>query len=355
MSYQFSVAVALLFIPICLYLSKRLGLLFGCFSTYMAIYASYLSFNMHNRYEYFTPLMNTMSINSGFSLLYCVIFLFGVLLMPKSILANFRYAIPLWSLCDALYVLHSYSKGLILPGGNAYAGFLDYGGMNATGMALGCAFVLPDDKCPKAERYLRYLGLLIIITGIILSKSAIPFFILGVILGCLFLFKSKNLSLVNLWPLFTALLLGVVTVGHKMHNSSFRFDAYRIFFKSLKETKGLLFGNGLGSLRVMSGQVQLEQKFMVWLENGKLKGWVWQWLHSDILQTWWENGVFAFVFLLLVYLECLYRSFKKRDFPLLSLGLGLGIAGGVNYPCRYAVTAFFVTYFLVSALDKKTA
>jgi O-antigen ligase len=135
-----------------------------------------------------------------------------------------------------------------------------------------------------------------------------------------------------------------------MINSSQRFDAYKVFMKYLYHHGMVTFGAGLGSLRVYAPTVQSESGFMVTFNESGLKGWIWQWLHSDFLQSWFELGVIGFLLVLLIYIHSIIIAYRRGDQELFSLGLGLGIAAAVNYPCRYFSTAFLVVYFLVQSL-----
>jgi hypothetical protein len=349
--YQFSIGLAFCCIPIAIYLGKRLGFLFGVLAGYVGIYSMCLSMNLHGRYFKFPfELGNAVSIATTYTFLTCTILLFGVLHTPRKWRKLMRVAIPTYTVANSLYVVKNFAGGFLLFGGNGYSGFLNYSGMNGTQIALGCAFLIPLATDTKAQRYLRYLGLLISLTAIILSKSAIPFGVFGIVVAARYIHQGRGL-----FYLAGALALGGVCVGPKMLSSSERFTAYKIFMGYLWEKKRMLLGEGLGTLSVYAPTIQFENKFMVWEEAGRIKGWVWSWLHSDFIQSFFELGAIGFVLIMLIYLQALMRSkVTNRDWEIFSLGVGLGGAALLNYPCRYFSTAFLVTYFLVEALERKS-
>lgn len=350
MTYQFSFGLAFLCIPVSYYLSKRLGVLFGVLSAYVSIQSFSLIMNMHGRYKEIPDLQNSVSINAAFSLLICGALLFGLLHTPGKWLQAFRVTIPLYTVCNALYVIRSAFIGFRLPGGHGYTGLLDYAGMSGTLMALGTAFLIPKETDTKAARNLRLLGLGISITGIILSKSAIPYGVLGVVITSR-LISQSGISVSSLLPLGAALALGGFFVGSKMVNSSGRFQAYRVFLTYLYEAKMYVFGTGLGSLKVFAPTVQINSNFMMEETEKGVRGWVWTRLHSDFLESLFQLGIIGFLLVVLVYLYALIRAFLSRDSELFSLGIGLGAAASLNYPLHYFSTAFLAVYFVVSALE----
>lgn len=346
-NWQFSVGLAMCCIPISVYLSKKMGLLFGVFSAYFLIHSVCATTNFYAK-NMALPIefQNQLSITSGFSLLYALIIFFGIFLMEGNNRRRMRIAFAGLVVVDALYVINSWRIGFALPGGRGYTGLLDYCGMNGTLMALGCAFLIPQFKSNYLLVRTQLISLTIVIAAIILSKTAIPFGVIGIVIaGNLFVQNRKLLGFV-LFPIFMSLLIGYATVGSKMADSSRRFEAYSIFMSFLKNEKKLTFGTSLGTLRDWAPTIQYRAKFMV---DGH-GGWVWDKLHSDFLQLWFEQGWISFLMIIALYFQCLYRAYKMRDASLFSLGIGLGGAASLNYPLRYFSTSALVAYFIVASL-----
>lgn len=345
MYYQYAIGISFCCIPICIFLKKSLGLLFGVCSAYISTYSISIILNSHGRYvDYPGQFKDFILINSSSGFLIAIIFLISMLHVPPNIRSYLRASVPLYTVCNALYVINSARIGYRLGGGNGYTGFLDYAGMNASLIALGCAFLIPKASDLPANKIFRISGFLISICGIILSKSAIPFGIVGLILFSRVRHRALGIIL--------TIAVGWITIGEKMIGSSDRFTAYRIFMAWLYRSKFLLFGTGLGSFSAFAPTVQIKSHFMMEMTRQGIKGWFWPWLHSDFLQCFFEFGVVGGGLIVSTYLYCLMRNIKiNRDAELFSLGLGLGGCALLNYPCRYFSTAFLIAWYLVESLD----
>lgn len=345
MYFQWSIGLGFCVFPIAHYVTRRLGMWMGVAVGYFGIYSVYIIMNSHGRYaSYPEVLRDSLSASASLALIFSILLLFGALHMPRRFLDSMRVAIPTLTTCNALYAIHSAITGFRLGGGNGYTSFLDYAGMSSTLMALGCAFLVPEKKDAPLAYKLKIFALCISFAGIVVSKGAIAFGVLGLICAS---------RIRRVWPMVACLLAGGAVVGSKMINSSNRFDAYKVFVTHQIKMGSAGLGSGPGSFPVLAPTIQMMNNFMMEVVDGKMKGWWWPWLHSDFLQIFTELGIFGFVLSVYVYGSALICALKSKDYDLFSLGVGLGGAALLNYPFRYFSTAFLVVYFLVQALDSK--
>lgn len=345
MALQFAVGLSFLSIFLSYHIARKLGWLAGVTAAYTAIYCIAVMLYLHGKYPVTIDMQmrNALAVNSGFCLCILLLMVIPLLEAPKSWLANIRCILGPYTVTNALLVLFNWKMGLKLGNSNGVQGFLDYSGMNACLMGVGCAFLLPNEKSPYKE-IPKFTGLCLTIWAIWLSKSALSFGVLGVVIATRFF---------NPIPAFLAMGMGVAAVGTKMLTSSFRFTAYKLFLKELYHQGKWVFGTGPGTFRVLSAQIQINHNFMIDMKTQT--GWLWLWMHSDFLQALFEGGIIYFVLCVGLYTECMVRMYKNQDREFLSFGMGLGVMGALNYPCRYFPTAFLCAYFLVVALLREEA
>lgn len=349
-SFQYSVGLALCAIPIAISAAKKLGTLFGIFCGYTTVHSVNGITNFYGKNTHLPmELQNQVSITTAFSFLYAIIIFLCVLLMDKKYRRYLRLSFAAISVINGLYAIHSYYTGFRLPGGYGWTSLLDYCGMSATMTALGLAFILPSTLKISVDLVVRALAVSVAVAGIVLSKSAIPFVVVGVIAAAHLLSINRRRFLAPASMLFAVLLSGYLCVGTKMINSSGRFQAYGVFLRFLKSEKRLLFGTGLGTLKDYAMTAQSRESFMM----GERGGWIWDKLHSEVIQLWFEMGIPALVLAVIIYFQCLARLYKVKDYNMMAFGAGLAVALCVNYPLRYFTTSLMAALFLVDSLYRE--
>lgn len=340
MAWQNAIGLGLLCIPISYYFYKKLGLTFAVFASYASVNAVCSAMNLNGRYaKYPINFKNEISIHACFSLLIAFAMLVAIIETPKRWRKHIPNAIAIYTVVAALHVIRGWYFNYRLPGGYGYLGFFDYCGQSGVAIALGCSFLIPRPGVRPHDDILRILGLIIAVIGIVLSKCAIPFGVLCLVLMC----RMR-------WVLAIPAVLGLsyLDVGTKMINSSHRFEAYKTFMGQLWNSKFWVFGTGLGSFISWAPMIQKQTGFML----GPKGGFFWYWMHSDVLQLGFELGGVGLLLGLSAYAMALFQARMKFRPELLSLGLGMFGASLLDYPRQYFVTGFFLAYFLVEALRK---
>lgn len=275
--------------------------------------------------------------NSQVALFMLLFTAFTVTELPKSWRLALRKAIPLYTVSNAILVIWTAIFGVKFGNSGGYQGFLDYSGMNAVLMA-SCAgfftFVKQDRTCVKAA---KLTGFALLITALILSRSAIGW---GVLAVALFF------STWSIWVVHLSVIGGIFAVGAKMFDSSMRFPAYKLFMGELFRAKAWIWGTGLGTFKLFSPTIQAQHHFM----ETPTGNWIFVWMHSDILQSWFEGGVFTFLLLLIVLTIAGINLLKRGDWEILSLFCGLVAGALLDYPARYFPTALLSMFALVEGL-----
>lgn len=347
MNRQFSICLILCCIPISFYILKEMGLAFGCLFSYLLISSVNTVMNFYGRAAHLPiQLQNNLSINAAFSLIIALLMFFAVLFLDKDTRSRLPVCFALWGLIDCAYKFNSVRTGFILNGGFGFTGLLDYCGMDGTAIALSSAMMIPA----KGEKikWWNILGLVIAAAGVVLSKTAIPFGVFGLVLfswlliqrGWFFALAGMGLSILSGW----------FVVGDKIFNSSRRFEAYQVFIKFLIDEGKAWLGYGLGGVRTFAPTAQERVKFMVEITPNGLTGWLWDKLHSEFIQSFFEFGLPGFVMIIVVYALCVRVSYLRKDPRLFAFGVALGGACALNYPLRYAITALMTCYFVVECL-----
>lgn len=225
-----------------------------------------------------------------------------------------------------------------LPEGVGFSGFLNYAGMNGVLLCLSIPFLLKKNL--KA-----ITALLLVAIAIILSKSSIPYGVAAIVVGSYYLckhqFAKKMLICLSLIPMFVGLLVEKAT----LFDSSYRFQAYKTFMGVWWRNAGHWFGTGLGTFPIIERPIQINTGFMV----GPQTVFYWPTLHSDWLQIVFETGFVGLALALLLYGESLWRLYKKQNAQVFSMLCGIGASAIFDFPLRYFVTAFLLSFSISSA------
>lgn len=349
MGWQWSMGLALCFYPISKWLQKRYGMTFAIFVCYLGISTVSIGFFSQGKYQGNHPAIYQSICSAAISSLLMAGILFFA--AANTSLSALKKIIPFFTVANALYVIYGWLAGTGRLGwGRGYVGFLDYAGSNGCLIASCMGFIVPSNLDAKAARYLKSVGYLICIGAVILSMSAIPWGVLTIVMLCI------TMSLQGFIPL----ILGFGFLGHHMMQSSFRFEAYRVFMtawyeRALQQWTLFIFGTGFGSFPTYVPEIQRKARFMV-DENGS--GSLWFWLHSCWLQSGvFELGLLGFFLMCAIYFLILKKFYLKKDKEMLSLSLGLGATALLNFPTKYFATAFLIAVICAHglALEKEEA
>lgn len=336
---QTSIAMGILSIPIAMYFAKRLGTLFGCFVVYVMIHSSSQILFYYGRYAK-APLseINVVSIDTCFALLTLLIFTFGVTELTPRWVEGIKRAIPVYTLLNAFYVILVHLMGWKYGNSSGDQGFFDYSGMNATLMASCAGFLIPKED----DRTLTAMGKIFawvpVLLALYFSHSAMGWGVLAVVLSARFR---------CLWILPFPLIVGYLVLGDKMLDSSFRFPAYKFFMGEFFHSQAAWFGTGLGTFKTHSNLMQTDMKFMLRPDGTP---WIWLFLHSDILQAFFELGIIGGVMTLGLLGVSFLMALMSQDIELLSLLCGCLATSLLDYPCRYPVSAFLCLFSVVESL-----
>lgn len=349
MNFQWAVGLPFLCIPLCYRLAKKMGLVFGIFASVVSMNSCITALYMYGKYRaHPVDMQNALSIDSCFGFLALLIVVLGMSEMPGRWLLAIRRIIPIYAVIGALIMVYHRQIGFKLNGGYGYQGYQDYCGMAGTLLAVCAGFFIPKSSDVFFVRLFKLSGLLIVLAGVWLAKTAIPFIVFGIVLSVsLCRARPSFSSLFSVWPLLIALGFGWRNVGTKMINSSHRFEAYRVFMGDFFKSSVWIMGTGISTFRAWAPHIQMSHKFML-TENG---GWFWPFMHSDLLQAHFELGCVGGMLLILTYFTALARCILEDDREWLAFGMGLLVAGLVNYPVHYFEGAFLVALFLVQALS----
>lgn len=279
----------------------------------------------------------------AFALLASTLCVWAFIEMDKRWVTALRRIVPIYTVINALYVILVWWTGNRFKNGTGVHGFLDYSGMNGVLLCLGLPFLFINYKDEKAARYCKVFGLIVTCISILLSNSAVSCGVMAVV------FVTRLLN--PIWGLFP-LGIGALVLGQKMLDSSGRFQAYKVFLTDHFNNGFLWWGTGFGSFRSLEILTQQKTGFNLDMATGQ--GWLWPWLHSDVLQAGvYEGGIVFGVLILLLYFRAMRQVFQKGDLEAFSLGASVFASSLLDYPLRYMPTCFFLLLFLRIALVKE--
>lgn len=204
---------------------------------------------------------------------------------------------------------------------------------NVTVMAVSVPYLVPTNR----RDWKRWLAIALILVAIVGSNTSSPMGVACVALTSYFILNghSKRWMLLAPIPIVTG---GLVYGWGKILNDTDRFKAYRAFmgyWMSDDQAVGnILFGYGPGSFETISQVIQQKMMFHLWYDaEGKLKGYLWMHMHSDLLQFIFEYGLIG-ASLLAVCAFTVWKGlaqFKNERVVF----LGCLSAMIFDFPCRY--------------------
>lgn len=344
--FQWATASAFFAIPIGIHYAKRFGMLFGLSLSYYLVTLAATALFYHGRYQHWIPNLQSDLLFSSCTSGLTTLFLF--LGMCSLNFTTVKKVIPVYTVIHALgIILCTYDpighfiQGGRFPEGHGYCWFFDYSGMGGCSLACGLPFLIPEN----GKDIKRILGSLIVLIGIVLCRSAIPYGVTAMVIIGYFYVKAKHWMFLGVFPF----LFAGFFVGAKIFDSSRRFEAYWCFLKGYWNFRFLALGSGPGTFKIVECFIQMKEEFMVKLIQGKWLGNWWPWAHSDILQTLMEHGVPGLVLLILLIGKCLWNT--RKDARMFSLVLGLTSSAVFDYPMRYFMLAVLIMFALLSSLE----
>ncbi len=233
---------------------------------------------------------------------------------------------------NSLYVIWGYfGEWGRLKYGFGWAGFLDYAGMNGVMIALGILSFYPLTP-------IKSVGLVVSVLAIVLSRSSIPYGVLGVCLAARLFQERKAWVVWGFLPIFAG---WIAERGRFFKpDGSGRFSAYGVFMSDWWSQGRILFGQGLCSFRELGHVIQSRHAFNLHE--------IWPWLHSDWLQCVFELGVIGFLLYACLFVQTAKKLYNDR--LLFPIFIGLGAAGVLDFPIRYFPMAFLATLLTVKGM-----
>lgn len=343
MDVQWAVGVPLVLCPFIIYLWKKYDPLLAITVSYVSIQSLSVTLFYHAKYSiYDIPTQTNLVISNALSVICTLVLLLGVSHIQRTGKERIRSLIGWYTVSNAAYTIF-FGPGRLLNG-HGPSGYLDYAGMNACMIACGISYLIPKKDEHEYSWYLKVFGASLSLFAIFLTKSAVPYGVLSVVFVGWAIMNYPKMAPIGIVPL----VVGAISIGPKMINSSQRFTAYKVFLSYLFEIKRQWFGTGMGTFQVYAPVIQNKAGFMF---NQKTGGWLWLWIHSDPIQAVFEIGIIGFLLVLCLFLRGLLSLYKKGDWQAFCLLLSLGATAAFNYPARYFPTAFLGMFFLLYSLE----
>jgi len=280
----------------------------------------------------------------------------------KNLLSAFGW----YAVADSLYIIFQY--GLRIYNGQdpttytSFVGMLGYAGISGCLIAICYPLHIDNLKSflpPRKSFFLFVILAILPIVGVILTRASIPVGALAISLFVYGFIKLKNLVGIVRASALT-LLIGVCIFlvaslyDPGLFDSGQRFTAYPIFMKFWYHNFPLLTGSGQGTFFGLGPEIQRVEKFQwCFLPNGHScpqQESIWYWIHSDLIQLLFEQGLLSFLTALLVCLE-LVVVLKTRPHLLATFLSFLGVAT-FNYPVHYALFSFLISLIIFEAYEK---
>lgn len=327
------------------FVRKRVSLACGIFLSYSLCSASFCSLEVRAIFKDILPGARQALHGTAATAGLCIsLIIIALCLTKRSHLTRVKEALPHFSIIFSLGIVICGLFGYrALTDGNGYTFLIDYAGVGGCFIAACIGHLIPLNT----KDYYRIAGIALSIGAIIFCKSAMPYGVLAVTLGAYF-FASRKARFIHIAA--APLLLGGLCVGWKMVNSSDRFNAYAMYMRGWAFDKVWWLGYGPGSFIVLGLPFQVAKGFQV---NPDGSVYAWPWMHSDVLQLVFENGLIAFILggvVLVQTLKKLYRNDESEAFSLLS---GLVACAFFDYPLRYFLGAFLFAFCVVYAYTPK--
>lgn len=322
----------------CFWLYSRTDFLPAVVATYFSFSAIYVFALLRNGYE--DPELHQACATDA---LYSIISIWGVIflvsLVDKRKEEIFAEYMPWFGIINSIFVVagilttlgpHGFSR---LP---AWAGFIDYPGMNASMICLSVPYIL-DNKI------LRIWGMIFVVLAVLASQSSVPYGVFTVVVGAYYLAKHR----VSLWvpAILTVvpLTIGLLLEGDKLFNSAKRFDAYKVFMGAWWRNANHWFGTGPGTFVTFDDVIQKNTGFMI----SKTTGFYWPTIHSDLLQTVFETGYIGIALILLLFIDAARRLYRKENcHSVFAMLLGIFSAAIFDFPVRYFLMSFLTVFCL---------
>lgn len=141
----------------------------------------------------------------------------------------------------------------------------------------------------------------------------------------------RNLSMVSVLGAFSLWIN-----WHKASSFNGRLPAYKLFMSEWLNIGSLSFGTGTGTFSSWSQVIQVTKNFMIQPIPGSnsVKVMSWHYLHSDILEFMFTNGIIGM--LLLSYVTYYFIKKGRHDKKSLAFFLIFFISCCLSYPCSHA-------------------
>jgi hypothetical protein len=184
------------------------------------------------------------------------------------------------------------------------------------------------------EKTSRYFVLI----SVLATGRSLPIAVLFTGVGATLFIQRKYLALSLAVPLSIA--LGILIKGQNLFESRGREFIWTQAYYFFREQLNLVIGSGLGGFLVYGPMM-----------THKSQGIVFIWLHSDWLQTFFEQGLLGFTVIVGMYFHALLRAKKiPQLFSTLTAYAAFGVA---NMPLRYPLAGLFGAVLIRWAMEKQ--
>lgn len=329
----------------CHWLYSRSGILPAITALYLSFNAIYTFALLRNRYENL-ELHAACATDALYSILslWAVIFLASLVDKKKEL--ALREYLPWFGIINSIFVV----AGILtaFEGGGfgrlpAWAGFIDYPGMNATLICLSVPFILDNSK-------LRLWAIPLVVLAIVASQSSVPYGVFSVVVAAYYFSKLRlRVWIPALIPL-VPLTIGLLVEKGNLFNSAKRFEAYKVFMTSWYDNANHWVGTGPGTFVTFDEIIQKNTGFMI----SKTHSFYWPTLHSDLLQSVFETGYIGIILILLLFLDAARRLYKREGgHTYFAMLLGIFSAAIFDFPVRYFLMSFLTVYSLSLAYEPR--
>lgn len=301
-----------------------------------------------------TPTLRVFESVSAYSTVSFLMLGTALILMNRTIREKIETALGHLCLISSCLVLYHAAKGAMHS--MSTGGFFDQGSMEGCFIAITYPFlnfkpsVEENPKKWKAVYVLAstFLPIIAILVLSSLGGASQPFGVFTLMWITVFFLRanvsfSKKVWWVCLFAFF-AVSLGLF-LNHSLFDSSARIVTYKMALRWIKKAWGpvtYFMGEGTGTWQMWGPLLQRQDRVN--------PGSYFHFMHSDILQTFFEQGIVAFTAMIGVGVQAFLRAKNSKDWW---LAVSLVTYAGTmifNFPFHLPIHAFLGLFILVSCL-----
>lgn len=345
MRVQWFIGLALMIIGISYSIYRRYGIPWALATGYFFLNSLYLFAYPENRFNKSGTEVRALIAHYAEMQVICgFLALMFFLSLKERTFYGFKSAFALSGIANSVYVVIGCLFGFgRLSSNPGYSGIIDYAGLNGAFIVSLMPFV-QDVR----EKWPRWVSLALCTIAVILSKSTIP---VGMLV--LYFLLSKEFSLKLKIGAIAVVTIGIlasfgILEKRDFFSSAGRFEAYRIFMRFWWDRANMFTGFGPATFQTIAPDVQLAAKYMIEKDTNVIH--LFLNLHSDFLQTLFENGIIGLSLLLALCAVILRRYLWNGDHTCF-LSFFLIVSNAVfSAPTRYFPFCLLIIFLIVGAL-----